>query len=314
MERQVNIRVAQCGMLIMTLVASLAALAQQIKPPPESAVDSVRSSQAPKRQPVDLVLNDSTALDINTNPLKLREQAAVLAERNHDKAARKYWMQLAEAEVSAKLLARGLAHAHHVIDTYSAIDVIDRRDVLQSSYGIVQLLVNEGEKKEAEQLLIDAVNQAKAIAGPESVAAQAQLTDLFSFYVDQQNDTRALATLDKILLLGLTSCETPSQGRMHFHYGPGPAPQPSTATEIVVRIRRTATNLDQKRHILAQEILNKLLVAQRCVFFADDERLVATLDDLAAVDYRASNYVEAEKFYKQSYDISRLYHGESTAL
>jgi tetratricopeptide (TPR) repeat protein len=242
---------------------------------------------------------DSNLVD---EQLGLEEAAARSAEQNHSQDVRFLWSQLAANEISAERILKGLEDEHHVMQLYSKKDSIDHNPMLPDNFGFITILVNKGHKAEAERFLIEAVARTKAIAGPKSVAVQAQLGDLFAFYVDQKRYAPAMATLDEMLSFDLTTGETPSQAAMHSHCGAWP--QAADAVEVLDRIFRSLDQVESQNPGFVEACLEKVLKAQKAALKPNDERLVATLGQLGEVNFQMQKYKAADAYYGQAFEIT----------
>jgi tetratricopeptide (TPR) repeat protein len=173
--------------------------------------------------------------------------------------------------------------------------------------------VNEKHKDEAERLLIEAVARTKAAAGQGSVAAQAQLVDLFVFYVEQGKKTEALKVLDQVLQFNLKTGETISQSLTHSHCGPG-WPQAADAVEVLGRVSDAIFRMKPKDLEFSRIAFEKVLKAQKSQLKQDDERLLGTLASLGDTYFELGKYTEADKYYSLAYALSTQYHSGEFAV
>lgn len=243
--------------------------------------------------------------------LKAIEDQALAAENNHAKYASNLWSQIANRELAAGLKSEALEHEHHAIQLYSAQNVEEHFGPLgYMGRGVVYGLAQQGRSEDAEKLLIEAVERVKNVAGPKSIATQAQIEELFGFYAHQGNHNAAMRALDQVMDFDLGSGETPSQSLMH-HENVTARYQPRTAVEVVHQILLVVQDVEKTEFSFAVTVTKKVLNAQAVYLAADDERLVETLVALADAYFYAKKYKEADGYYNRAYEISKQYHVES---
>jgi tetratricopeptide (TPR) repeat protein len=242
---------------------------------------------------------------------KAKEDQALAAERRHDLNESHRWNELALSEMAAGLTSKGLEHERHAMQLYSSKDVANNFGVLgYLGSRVILTLTNQGHSAEAEKLLVDAVERTKAVAGPKSVATQAQIGDLFSFYLHQENYHAALRTLAQVLDFDLSNGETPSQSLTHF-INVNCRYQPKSSVVVLHVILEAIRGVEKTKPLFAITAVEKVVKAQEARLTADDERLVETLGALGDAYFQAKKYEEAEGYYSRAYEITKQYHPES---
>jgi tetratricopeptide (TPR) repeat protein len=265
---------------------------------PKSAVAVASSAKA---------AHSAATAKAEVNSLKVRREAAELAERYHQKDTRLLWTQLAQSELYEGQITQALEDEHHAMDLYTADDATGHQDILGYRGSFIAGLVAKGQKEAAERLLIQAVARTKAVAGQGSIATQAQLTDLFCFYAEQGQKPEALKTLDQILQFNLKTGETLSQALRHSHCGPG-WPHAADAVEVLSKLFQAIYQMKPKDLEFSRIAFEKVLKAQKSQLQLDDERLVGTIAQLGDTYFDLGRYAEADKYYSQAYALNTQYH------
>lgn len=168
------------------------------------------------------------------------------------------------------------------------IDIPHRRiESLRFATQLSQL----GHAREAEQLMLKALDTVQHAYGEKSVVAADQLSQLMNFYLLQNRDDDAQKTLKRLLQFNLRTIEI---GR--------PSP--------LVQIYQSAVRLSaENRVLLGFSLLNMLLEEQRKTFEPDDKRIAATLVAFADVEEQQHEYKKEEAYLLEAAAIYRLYSG-----
>jgi hypothetical protein len=239
--------------------------------------------------------------------LKLLRDAATLAEKNGHPNARELWSQIASSEVCDGNVEQGLADEHHVMQIYDTKCAANHDGILGARSFIIRCLTNQGHNDDAERLLIEAIVKTKAVAGPRSVAAQAQEADLFAFYVEQKKFALAQAPLDQVLKGNLASGESLSQSLMHSHCGPG-WPQAADATEVMGVLFTSLDDAERTNPEFVRAAFEKILKAQRDMLTINNERFVPTLARLGDINFKLQKFSDADVYYAEAFEIASSYH------
>jgi tetratricopeptide (TPR) repeat protein len=240
---------------------------------------------------------------------KAQEDQALAATRNHEKSAMHLWNQLASAEIGAGLTPEGLEHERHAMQLYSSEDVGEFGVLGYLGSRIIPTLTAQGHSVQAEQLLIEAVERIRIVAGPKSVATQAQLGDLFLFYVRQKHYLSALRILDQVLDFDLSNGEAPSQSLTHFVNVNRPL-QPNSSVAVLHSILVRLQKVEKAEPSFIIIALEKVLKAQEVHLTAHDERLIESLAALGDAYFQAKKYKEADGYYNRAFEITKQYYPE----
>jgi tetratricopeptide (TPR) repeat protein len=235
------------------------------------------------------------------------EKIATFSELNHHSCPRSAWAQLACAEITEGNWRKGVTHAQHVIALFSANDSHNHSDVLGDRSNITGCLVSKKHADEAEKLLLAAAARARLVSGEKNVETQAQLKDLFAFYVAQKDYAKAAPILDKVLDCDLTTGETLSQSLTHSHCGPS-CPQSADAVEVLWAIFVALNAANKNNPLFVKESYEKILAAQRKALAPSDERLTPTLARLGDINSEMQKYETADGYYSQAFELAKQYH------
>jgi tetratricopeptide (TPR) repeat protein len=219
------------------------------------------------------------------------------------------WYQLANDEINAGLTSEGLEHERHAMRLYSSENVGEFGVLGNLSSRIIPTLVAQGHSAQAEWLLKEGVDRIRIVAGPKSVASQAQLAELFLFYVRHNNFSSALRVLDLVLDFDLSTGEAPSQSLTHFVNAKLPL-QPTSSTAVIHSVLlglRKAEKIEPSFTII---VLEKILKAQEVYLPVQDERLIETLAALGDAYFQAKKYSEADGYYNRAYETTKQYYPE----
>ncbi|MDR3615996.1 MAG: hypothetical protein P4L53_20735 [Candidatus Obscuribacterales bacterium] len=241
--------------------------------------------------------------------ISLRTEGAKLAEANGEPHAREQWADVASTELRAGLTSQTIEHLRHVMALYTSQSAKKHEGVLGSPPRAIVELSYSTHAEEAEKLLIEAASKATAVAGPSSVAAQAQLVELFEYYLRQKKYDQALNTLDKVLTFDMSTGESLSQRRnIDVCYITAPWSQPVDAVSIVVQIFSIVEPIQKELPELAKTIYERVLKSQRLWLSPQDERLVPALAKLGDVNFQLQKYGDADIYYSDAYAITCQFH------
>lgn len=224
---------------------------------------------------------------------------------------RELWEQVVAFELAHGFIDAGLEQARKNLSRYSKADaVLFKRPV--GSLLIAERLAAVGRERDAEKFLDDVVAKVRSVAGEHSVQAQAQLVDLFAYYLSRKEYEKAETVLNQILSYDLTTGPTPIQYDSVSHCGPG-TEQPGDAVAITAALIELLppSDKDVGRRI---HFLKMILAAHERALKADDERLVVILKTIAETYFATKNYQEAQKYYDRAYAINRNYYKRSAAV
>jgi tetratricopeptide (TPR) repeat protein len=220
------------------------------------------------------------------------------------------WNTLALSEMQAGLTSKGLEHERKAMRLYSPKDAAGLHSALGYLGDQVIFILTPDHAAEAEKLLVDAVERTKTVAGAKSVLTQAQIGDLFVFYVHQKNYKAALKTLGQVLDFDLSTGPTPSQALRHEAHGRS-RNQPHTSVGVIHMILLAIKEVEKTEPAFSITAVEKVLKAQEAYLTANDERLVEPLGALADAYFQAKKYREADGYYSRAYKIAEQYHPES---
>ncbi|HEY9776144.1 MAG TPA: tetratricopeptide repeat protein [Planktothrix sp.] len=235
---------------------------------------------------------------------KAMEDQALAAEHNGNLYA------LALSELQSGLTSKGLEHERKAMQLYSPKDAAALHSALGYLGDQVILTLTPDHTVEAEKLLVDAVERTKTVAGGKSVLTQAQIGDLFVFYVHQKNYNAALKTLGQALNFDLSTGPTPSQA-LRINQNIKSRVQPHTSVGVVHMILLAIKEVEKTEPAFSITAVKKVLNAQEAYLTANDERLVETLGALADAYFQAKKYKKADGYYSRAYKIAEQYHPES---
>lgn len=243
---------------------------------------------------------------VSDDYLNAQIEAARIAEKNHQPNAGELWSRVANSKGSRGEIDAALVDVRHMMKLYSVWDVANHQGILANS-NIVIWLVKHGRKAEAQNLLIEAVQRTKAVAGQNNIATQAQCIDLFEFYVKQKNYRAAETVLTEALSGDLTTGETLTHYMSISHCGPG-WPQTSNAVDLLNSIFSIVLKkVPDTDPMFVLTVAQKVLKAQDAALKPNDERLVPTLAQLGDIYFNLQKYGEAEKHYDRAYSITKQY-------
>jgi hypothetical protein len=226
-------------------------------------------------------------------------QAALLDEKNGSTRAAHKYFELAQWEANAELADQAIADARHGLRLYSrdgdtigfSYGMLNSRSDLIHSASLANSLAKIGREREGESLIQEAIVVTNKNYGNDGCAAASQLGQLFNFYITQKKDADALKVLDRLLQFNPREIEIGSSPLILVK---------NCAQE------QTKNGGDPK---LALTILGRVLSAQQKVLNADDQRIAATLVNIAEVQESLNDYAEAEKNLLAAADIYKLYVG-----
>ncbi len=221
------------------------------------------------------------------------------------------WNELALNEMQAGLTSKGLEHERKAMQMYSLKDAAGCTSSALGYLGdrVIGTLTPD-HSAEAEKLLVDAVERTKTVTGTKSVFTQAQIGDLFVFYVHQKNYNAALKTLDQALDFDLSTGPTPSQA-LRINQNIRGRVRPHTSVGVIHMILLAIQEVEKTEPAFSITAVEKVLKAQEPYLTANDERLVEPLGALADAYFQAKKYKEADGYYSQAYKIAERYHPES---
>lgn len=247
---------------------------------------------------------------ISDDYLKSQEEAAQMSERNHQMDTRGLWASVVNSKAARGELGAAIVDAKHLMQLYSSKDAEQHSGILMGS-ALIRCLVRQGRIKEAEQLLVEALQRTKLVAGDKNIATQAQCVDLFEFYFTQNEYTSALRALKESLNGNLTTGETLTQSLTHSHCGPG-WQQSADAVELVRSILNILSEKDRTANessdAFVRDAIQVVLRAQQAALQPNDERIVPTLAQLGDCLFKLQNYNEAHEHYTRAYEITKRYH------
>jgi tetratricopeptide (TPR) repeat protein len=221
------------------------------------------------------------------------------------------WNRLALSEMQAGLTSKGLEHERKAMQMYSSKDAAGCSSSALGYLGDqVILTLTPSHTSEAEKLLVDAVERTKTVTGTKSVFTQAQIGDLFVFYVHQKNYNAALKTLDQALDFDLSTGPTPSQA-LRINQNVRSRVRPHTSVGVIHMILLAIKEVEKTEPAFSITTVEKVLKTQEPYLTADDERLVEPLGALADAYFQAKKYKEADGYYSRAYKIAEHYHPES---
>lgn len=226
------------------------------------------------------------------------EQAAQLAEKLNRPDAIQLWMRLADIESQAGNSDAAVEHARHGISLFRVEG--DGLLKFQSPIGANSVVISTLKKltSKAEALLKEATEKVSTVCGKNSPAYAFQLSQYFSFLVQERRDEEALKVLDQIMAIGMRQIEICSY----------------SGASALRSLTTTCAALPQDdRGALALTILNKILAAQKVTFSEDDLRVYSTLVEIAKINEALNQNVQAEQNLNDALAIKKLYLGEARA-
>jgi tetratricopeptide (TPR) repeat protein len=282
---------------------------------PKTVIAVVRAATAQMFVSLAILYSFGTASALETEQssdeqFKAKEEQAFASERNHEKCAMHLWNQLANAEIGAGLTSAGLKHERHAMQLFSLENDVGVGVLGECGGRIIPTLTGQGHSAEAEKLLVEAVERTKSVAGPKSVATQAQIGDLFVFYVTQGKYPAAMNTLDRVLDFDLGNGA--SVALTHFWPNTKFAQQPGTSVRVLHGILRAIAQVEKTDPSFAITAIKKVLKAQEACLTSDDERLVETLAALGDAFFQARKCQEAHGYYSRAYEITSHFYPEGS--
>lgn len=151
-----------------------------------------------------LISTTSPATSEQTSELRTKQRdeslrAAKLADQAKLPDASQYWLRLACFEARDGLTEAAIEHGKIAIERFDKHDLIARHiSQILPAYGLVFILTQSKQEKEANLLMQLAVNKVKSTFGDQSLEYQAQLLQLFEFYVNQKRYDEAANCVDAI--------------------------------------------------------------------------------------------------------------------
>jgi tetratricopeptide (TPR) repeat protein len=199
------------------------------------------------------------------------------------------WNRLALSEMQAGLTVKGLEHERKAIQLYSPKDAA----AFHSALGyfddeVINFLINHDQSAEAEKLLVDAVERTKSVAGARSTLTQAQIGDLFKFYVHQRNFNAALKTLDQALDFNLCIGPSPSQA-LRINQNIRGRSRPHTSVAVIHMMLLAIKSVEKIDPAFSITVVEKILKTEELYLPVDDERLVEPLGGLGDAYFQAKN-------------------------
>lgn len=218
--------------------------------------------------------------------------------------------KLALRELQDGLTLAGLKHEHKVIQLYSLKDAEKLHSALGPFREQIVFTLGSQHAELAEKLLLDAIERTKLATGKRSVFTQAQIADLFVFYVHRKDYADASRVLDQILDFDLSTGPTPTRA-LTINQNVRSRVRPHTAVGVVHLLISTIREEKGIDASFAQTAIDTILKAQENYLQSDDERLVETISALADEYFQAKQYDKATDLYSRAYKIANFYHPES---
>lgn len=151
-----------------------------------------------------LMLTTCSTTNDQTTEIKTRQRdeslrAAKLADQSKLPDASQYWLRLACFEARDGFTEAAIDHGKIAIERFDKHDLIARHiSQILPTYGLVFILTLNKQEKAANQLMQLAANKVKSTFGDQSLEYQAQLLQLFEFYVAQKRFEEAANCVDAI--------------------------------------------------------------------------------------------------------------------
>ncbi len=226
---------------------------------------------------------------------KMREAAAILAQKDNPNNAAQLWVSLANSEVSAKQFDSAIAHLK------TAIATIQKQPAnLQTSYAqffctlMVPLgaLAEGGKKADAEAIGKSLLEKADSLYGKQSAEYRQTLTAMFSLYAGQKDFKTANQYLEQILAIDPRK----------FELGRSPSGRFSSPEDMAFGL-----TIKEETRAYGMEVLNKILINRLNTYGPDDMRTMDILSKIGQANTKAGNFADAEKNLKMAMGIANLY-------
>ncbi|HEY9719710.1 MAG TPA: tetratricopeptide repeat protein, partial [Trichormus sp.] len=221
---------------------------------------------------------------------KMQESAAILAEKNKAANAAQLWMTLAGNEVLSKQYDQAIEHIKRAINLQDRQEAYDLEGTPMSVIPDwpIRLLAESGRPKDAEMLYQTLLTKTKDLVGSTSNRYCGVLAELSIFYATQNNREQAFNYLEQLLALD------PRKQELGKTSG--------SARQAILALGYGPLNKDG-HNILAIDILEKLLDAQRKTYGSDDTHVAAVLTQIGIVETKNGAYEQAEKHLKEALAI-----------
>lgn len=230
---------------------------------------------------------------------KMREAAALLAQKTNPNNAAQLWVSLANSEISAKLYDSAINHLKTAIATVQKQPPNSDSPFMQS-FGFYMMplgaLAEGGRKADAEAIGKLLLEKAENLYGKQSSEYRQALTAMFGLYSGQKDFKTANQYLDQILAIDPRKFELGRSGSP-FLYG-----AEDTASSLTAKEDTRAYGL---------EALNKILINRLNTYGPDDMHTMDILSKIGQAETKAGNFADAEKHLKMAMGIANLYDATS---
>lgn len=242
--------------------------------------------------------NEKAEGQADASKFKMLESAAMLAEKNNEPTAPQLWMNLAGSEVQAKQYDQAFLHIKR------AVEIKDKRP----GYNLegfqmpdfydwpIRALAEAGRGSDTELLYQMMLKKAKSLYGPTSVEYSRVLANCAISYAVQKQREKALNYLDQLLVLDPRKQElgkNSQNGRKALLEG-----------AYSLRFR-------DGQNVLARELQEKLLEAQRKTYGSDDSHVSCVLANMGTLETKEGAFEQAEKHLQEAMAIDALYGDET---
>ncbi len=230
---------------------------------------------------------------------KMRETAALLAQKTNPNNAAQLWVSLANSEVSAKQYDAAIEHLKTAIATVQKQPPNSESLFMQSfSFYMMPLgaLAEGGKKADAEAIGKLLLDKADDVYGKQSSQYRQALTTMFSIYAGQKDFKTANQYLDQILAIDPRKFELGRSGSPYLY--------------SVEDMASSLTAKDDTR-AYGMEALNKILINRLNTYGPDDMHTMDILSKIGQAETKAGNFTDAEKHLKMASGIANLYDASS---
>jgi tetratricopeptide (TPR) repeat protein len=254
-----------------------------------------------KRQLAQQIAGLKSSLGIPPEPpsaadLKARESAAMVAEKNGDAKAAHLWMDLAGSDIQVKQYDQAIERINKAIDSLRDRPIYNAGGVGVSQFINLPIhsLVDAGRTKDAETLYLKMLDKTRSVFGATSTEYSCALGRLTIFYTSQNNQEKSMNYLDQLLALDPRREELGKQSNEE------------NGRKLVLQ---SANGLLYKdgHDVLAMQILEKLLDAQRKTYGSDDSHVAEVLTQIGLVETKNGVYDRAEEHLRAALAIDALY-------
>lgn len=250
-------------------------------------------------------MSNSTAYDIR---IATARRAAELASKSKSKDESSYWLRLAYAEAEANKIDDSVADARRGIAAYKGENAKVHTAYSFVHSGLALAIADGGHAVDAESIMKEALARVSSVAGSGSMAAQAQMSNQFEYFVRRNEYRKAEKVLRAFLRTNLNQGHyAPPDHNMSVCRFGGPFPIESSMEIIrkfVDTARKSAT--DKVNH-QALRFLNLILSAEESQFGWNDYRVGLTYATIAQVHFAAGHNQEAYEAFEKAKQILHEY-------